>query len=60
MASSGVFLSNNPGSVRMTNPASRISATVPPVIRRTFRDSNAERLDKEDGLVTKNSHSMAA
>ena len=33
---------------------------VPPVTARTFKDSKAERLDKEDGFVTKNSHSIKA
>jgi hypothetical protein len=55
-----VFLVNKAGTARTTRHTSRINATVPPVTINTFKDSKVDRLDKEDGFVTKNNHSMKA
>ena len=59
-ASNYGFRSIKAGIERRLKPAMSIRATVPPVTNKTFRDSKVGRLDKEEGLVTKNSHSMKA
>jgi len=48
------------GRERRIRNAMEIRAMVPAVMNRTFPESNDDRMDREDGFVTKNSHSMEA
>jgi hypothetical protein len=48
------------GRERQVKSAMESRVIVPAVTNKTLAESNGESRDREDGLVTKNSHSIAA
>jgi len=54
------LLMNKAGRERRTKNTMETRATVPAVTNKTFTKSNDDNRDREEGLVTKNSHSIDA